>query len=108
MWFLNMVKILIIGGFEWIFFYWLVCGLVYIRVIDWFLVIFVWEGIEVCSIDYCIMLMLVCVGIFCGIKLYVFKNILNKMEFSLILSIWEIVFDYWFVKVGFYDSICCI
>lgn len=52
--------------------------------------------------------MLVCVGIFCGIKLYVFKNIFNKMEFSLILSIWEIVFDYWFVKVGFYDSICCI
>lgn len=62
--------------------------------IDWFLVIFVREGTEVRSTDYRTMLTLVRAGISRGIKLYVFKNISNKMELSLILSTWETVFDY--------------
>lgn len=107
-WLLNMVKTLTIGGFEWTLPHWSVRGLVYIRAIDWFLVIFVREGTEVRSTDYRTMLTLVRAGISRGIKLYVFKNISNKMELSLILSTWETVFDYWLVKAGFHDSTCCI
>lgn len=107
-WLLNMVKTLTIGGFEWSLPHWSVLGLVYIRAIDWFLVIFVREGTEVRSTDYRTMLTLVRAGISRGIKLYVFKNISNKMELSLILSTWETVFDYWLVKAGFHDSTCCI
>lgn len=101
-------KTLTIGGFEWSLPHWSVLGLVYIRAIDWFLVIFVREGTEVRSTDYRTMLTLVRAGISRGIKLYVFKNISNKMELSLILSTWETVFDYWLVKAGFHDSTCCI
>lgn len=107
-WLLKMVKTLTIGGFEWTLPHWSVRGLVYIRAIDWFLVIFVREGTEVRSTDYRTMLTLVRAGISRGIKLYVFKNISNKMELSLILSTWETVFDYWLVKAGFHDSTCCI
>lgn len=52
------------------------------------------EGTEVRSTDYRTILTLVRAGISRGIKLYVFKNISNKMELSLILSTWETVFDY--------------